>query len=387
MNNKKSAVLITSRFPWPLITGDRIRCFNVLKILSVEYNITLIILEGTENNSNYLHLLKKYTYELVELSPINKLKSTFNALTKLFTVNSLQESYYYRKELKNILKKRKFDLAFFHLTRSMSIFNFISAKKKVLDMCDPTSLTYKNLSLTLSYKNPWKYLSILESLLVKKSEKIAFKIFDLVFLHSKSDATEANLISQKLKISTMGVTNENLEINFKRNFDEKKIFFIGNLDYQPNFFGIDWFFSKVMIFLSKDFSIDIVGDGGTKLKCKYKNEKMRFWGKLLDCRNISKSASIGIAPLFVATGIQNKVLEYILAGMPVYCSRKVQLGLTPALHKYVTALDQNPKNWIKEINNFSYNPLNAKKAAKIVKDHYNWENIGNELLKQINKIN
>ena len=66
---------------------------------------------------------------------------------------------------------------------------------------------------------------------------LALKNFDLIFLHSKNDAARAVLNSPKLKFSTMGVEGNNLGISFKRKTHNSKIFFVGNLDYMPNFLG------------------------------------------------------------------------------------------------------------------------------------------------------
>ena len=39
----KKLIYVTPRFPWPLITGDRIRCYNLLRALLLKKKILKII--------------------------------------------------------------------------------------------------------------------------------------------------------------------------------------------------------------------------------------------------------------------------------------------------------------------------------------------------------
>ena len=45
MNKKKNILFLTPRFPYPLIGGDRIKSFYILKYLSRYANVTLITLK------------------------------------------------------------------------------------------------------------------------------------------------------------------------------------------------------------------------------------------------------------------------------------------------------------------------------------------------------
>ena len=56
---KKKIIIITSRFPFPLEKGDKLRIYHQIKHLSIDYNIHLISLntEGKIDNKN-IHQLK-----------------------------------------------------------------------------------------------------------------------------------------------------------------------------------------------------------------------------------------------------------------------------------------------------------------------------------------
>ena len=74
--NKKDLLFITARTPWPLITGDRIRCYNLLLQLSKKYKVTLVVLEETNEDNNLLDIVD----DLISLKKKTRaLKSAFSA--------------------------------------------------------------------------------------------------------------------------------------------------------------------------------------------------------------------------------------------------------------------------------------------------------------------
>ena len=59
MNKKKNILFLTPRFPYPLIGGDRIKSFYILKYLSRYANVTLITLShGGAPNKEYVQELE-----------------------------------------------------------------------------------------------------------------------------------------------------------------------------------------------------------------------------------------------------------------------------------------------------------------------------------------
>ena len=58
--NKKSILFISSRFPYPLDTGDRLVMFNNIKLVSDEYNVTLFTMYDDDDELNNLDKIKIY---------------------------------------------------------------------------------------------------------------------------------------------------------------------------------------------------------------------------------------------------------------------------------------------------------------------------------------
>jgi glycosyltransferase involved in cell wall biosynthesis len=99
-----------------------------------------------------------------------------------------------------------------------------------------------------------------------------------------------------------------------------RIVFTGVMDYLPNVDGCQWFTRRVFLRLIKDFgdvTFDIVGSNPTpevQELAKYPN--VRVTGFVPDTRTWMREAQIAVAPLRIARGIQNKVLEALAMGLP-----------------------------------------------------------------------
>jgi glycosyltransferase involved in cell wall biosynthesis len=106
-----------------------------------------------------------------------------------------------------------------------------------------------------------------------------------------------------------------------------RIVFTGVMDYMPNIDACQWFTRRVFLRLLKDYgdiTFDIVGSNPTpEVRELERYPNVRVTGSVPDTRIQLREASVAVAPLRIARGIQNKVLEALAMGLPV-------VGTTPA---------------------------------------------------------
>jgi len=108
-----------------------------------------------------------------------------------------------------------------------------------------------------------------------------------------------------------------------------------------------------------------------------------------DIRPYLGTASVVIAPLLVAAGMQNKVLESLAMGMPTVatprCSRT--LGAQDVVH--ILEADE-PQAFAKAIVELLDNPQLAQQMGEagrqFVAEHYTWESAANTLNKLYSRI-
>ena len=97
------------------------------------------------------------------------------------------------------------------------------------------------------------------------------------------------------------------------------IVFIGQMDYQPNVDAVAWFAAEVLPRLP-GATFAIVGRNPTDTVRRLASERVIVTGDVPDVRTWLAAADVVVAPLRIARGIQNKVLEAMATGRPVIAS-------------------------------------------------------------------
>jgi glycosyltransferase involved in cell wall biosynthesis len=113
---------------------------------------------------------------------------------------------------------------------------------------------------------------------------------------------------------------------------QPRVAFCGMMDYAPNHDGMMWFVRSVwpLIRASRaDATLTIVGANPLPALTQLcsGDPSITVTGRVDDVREWLWDAAVGIAPLHVARGVQNKALEAIAAGLPVVITDAVAGGL------------------------------------------------------------
>jgi glycosyltransferase involved in cell wall biosynthesis len=104
------------------------------------------------------------------------------------------------------------------------------------------------------------------------------------------------------------------------------------MNYAPNAAAAEWLVRQVwprVRAARPDATLTIVGAHPTRRLCDLAraDASIEVTGAVPDVRPYLWKASVAAAPLSVARGLQNKVLEAVAAGLPVIASRAVVEGL------------------------------------------------------------
>jgi len=92
--------------------------------------------------------------------------------------------------------------------------------------------------------------------------------------------------------------------------------FTGQMDYQPNVDAVTWFAAEVLPALA-GATFAIVGRNPTAAVRSLASQRVIVTGAVPDPRPWLAAADVAVAPLRIARGIQNKVLEAMATGRPV----------------------------------------------------------------------
>ena len=153
------------------------------------------------------------------------------------------------------------------------------------------------------------------------------------------------------------------------------ILFTGQMDYRPNVDAVCWFARSVLP-LVPGARFVIAGRNPAPEVTALAAENVTVTGGVADMRSWLAAADVVVAPLLIARGIQNKVLEAMAMARPVVASPAAFEGIEaePGRHLLVA---QQPLTFAEHINRLIGDPAWASQLGTAARDHvcrtYRWE--------------
>ena len=110
-----------------------------------------------------------------------------------------------------------------------------------------------------------------------------------------------------------------------------RLIFTGQMDYQPNIAAAERVATRILPLVRQKIpqaSFHVVGRNPTdRLLAMHKQGGVFVWGRVDDVRPWLKGADMAVAPLEIARGVQNKVLEAMAMAMPVVLTGAAATGI------------------------------------------------------------
>jgi glycosyltransferase involved in cell wall biosynthesis len=158
------------------------------------------------------------------------------------------------------------------------------------------------------------------------------------------------------------------------------ILFIGAMDYFPNEDAVLYFYDEIWSYVKKELSTAkffIVGGNPSKKvqSLPDKDPDVVVTGYVHDIRSYLRIADVFVAPLRVARGIQNKVLEAMAAGLPVVARPEAVQGLQ--YHNGCIEVEERSERFAKsllkivKVPNKGYQMV--KDARRFIVENHDWE--------------
>ena len=391
----KKILMISYRFPYPLIDGSRIRIYNIGKILAERYQVDLLAINEGKIAAEDIREMEKIFNKVIPYS-FNPTWFKLNTLKGLFSKNSLQIYYHYFKKVQEWINQHytEYDLIFCVHIRMTKYLRKITNIPKVIDFIDATSINYQE-----AQKNSaglWRFIYPIENKRTLSYELKMLKEFDKVFITSPFDkqylVDNSQNVIDNLIIIPNGVKEELL--TRKNNFKEEKwIVFLGKMNYSPNVDAVIYFANKIFLLIIKiedDLKFIIVGSNPTKEILKLGRRKnIKVTGFVEDPYEYLEKAKIVVAPLRFGAGTQYKILEAMALGKVVVTTSKGARGISGEDGKHFIIVD-NEKEMAKKILDLIDDKLKRDRignnAKKLINSKYRWDIIGEKLYKEVDKV-
>lgn len=390
----KRLLYVTSRFPFPLDKGDKLRAYQQIKFLSEFFEIHLFSISETHVKSQDFEELKKYCKE-IEIVKLNKAMIFFQLLKNVFSSLPFQVAYFnsgkIRRAFSNYSSAQKFDVAYFQLVRTAELSGLNSKQTpKVLDLMDAMSMNMQLRSRREYF--PLNFIFKNEALRLKSYEKRIASNFDRIIAISQRDLK----LMQPDANENAYVISNGIDTHFYRPSDLNArpidLLFVGAMSYVPNEEAVLYIYHKLIPMLSERGlrpQVAIVGHSpGRKLR-QLHSGSFQITGRVADTREYYASAKIFVAPMFYGTGQQNKILEAMAMGVPVVTTSHANdaIGARPGVEIMIA---NSAEQFVEIMSNLMIDEdlrqQLASNARKFVETNFESKVSGNQLVLCLNEL-
>jgi sugar transferase (PEP-CTERM/EpsH1 system associated) len=346
-------LLLTHRMPFPPNKGDKIRSFHILNYLAKRHEVYLACLVDDDSDPRFVTEIKTRVRRFV-FERIHPRTKKPIALFGLLRSCPITVSYFYsptlQRQIDDLIDAVEID-AFVCFSSPMAQYLFRSRHAsgrvrraiRVMDLIDVDSRKWRQFAEHSPIWTSWIYRY--EAKHLAEYERRIAREFDRVLVVSEQ---EKGVFPGSSDTPNLQAMSNGVDLEFFRPVPfgvggtiRPTLVFTGTMNYRPNIEGIKWFVESVLQRVRAavpDVELLIVGSKPTpEVERLGRMPGVVVTGFVEDIREYLKRASVCIAPLKIARGLQNKVLEAMAMGKAVVCTPQAYEGIraTPGSHLMV----------------------------------------------------
>lgn len=366
-----------SRFPYPLLTGDRLRAFHQLRVLSQHHEITLVC-PPPEAEAD-LDRLRPFLSEC-NFVPISAAQRVIGATKGLVRGEPAQVRAFCPPTMAQIigLAASQHELVHLQLSRLGPALGAIRksapGKPVLVDFVDSLAM---NLSRRAEKERGPKRAAIrFEAERLRRYERWLAVRANAAVAISAADCAE-------IGIPETQVVPNGIELPpwvDRPAPTDPVIALTGNMGYFPNVDASVWFVTEIWSGVRAalpNAQLRLVGAAPSReVEALARHDGVTVTGRVESIENELRNASVAIAPMRTGSGMQNKVLEAMAVGTPVVLTPVVAAGLgAPLAGSYAEAV--SPQEFAAAVVGLIQNREDARARARRAYDalalNYRWE--------------
>ncbi|MBC7404380.1 MAG: TIGR03087 family PEP-CTERM/XrtA system glycosyltransferase [Cytophaga sp.] len=337
---KENLLLLVHRIPYPPNKGDKIRSYHLLKHLAKSYTVHLGTFIDDQNDLQYIETVKQWCADSY-FERLNPTIAKLASVTALLVNRPLSLDYYRSAAMQEWVSKTVNQ----HSITKIAVFSSVMAQfvevypktRRVIDFVDIDSDKWLQYAGKKVWPMSWLYQREGRTLLAYE-RKIASTCDASLFVSEAEAGLFKKLAPEsadKISFFNNGVDTDYFspEIEHDNPYSpgDKIIVFTGAMDYWPNVDAVQWFVDEVFPEVRKmhqDALFYIVGSRPSEQVMQLGNlPGVKVTGSVPDVRPYLAHADVSVAPLRIARGIQNKVLEAMAMAKTVVVSPQALEGI------------------------------------------------------------
>lgn len=335
-------LFLAHRIPYPPNKGDKIRSWHVLKHLAERYRVHLACFIDDEEDRQHTSMLRDIC-ESCYFATLSPVRGWSRSVAGLLSGKPLSLAYYsdpgFSDWVQGVCASHHMAAGYVFSSQVADYARQVPglAPRAIMDFVDVDSDKWAQYALTKSWPLRWLYAR--EAKTLAAFERDVAAVFRASLFVSPHEAAlfsaNAPQCADRVKAMLNGVDADYFSPDriYQRPFeaDEQAIVFTGAMDYWPNVDAVTWFVEEALpLVLARVPGARFYVVGGkpsASVRRLESNPAVCVTGSVPDVRPYLAHASAVVAPLRIARGIQNKVLEGMAMARPVIATPEAAEGL------------------------------------------------------------
>jgi sugar transferase (PEP-CTERM/EpsH1 system associated) len=372
-------LFLSHRIPFPPNKGDKIRSLAMITHLAKQHRVHLACFVDDPNDMAYVDHVRHIVGGECLFVPLKPVMKWARAASALITGKPITTAYFgsrtMRRWVNELVKRHPIDRAIVYSTAMAPYIldeSGFNPARVIFDMQDMDSDKWRQYA---SSSNLAKLLGL---------ERLAAAQFGVTTLVSPYEAASFAAIApesaSRIHSLTHGVDLRRYKVDdFASPFSSSEVPLVmtGRMDYRPNYEGAAWFANKVMPHVLRQLPqarFHIVGANPVSQLRALAGPQIVLTGQVDDVRPYVRHAAVAVAPLQMARGIQNKVLEAMAMEKPVVATPQATraLAVTSGVELWIESEPSKFAAAVVAATSSEYSDVVSQNARKYVELNHDW---------------
>ncbi|MBI5751133.1 MAG: TIGR03087 family PEP-CTERM/XrtA system glycosyltransferase [Hydrogenophilales bacterium] len=332
---------LVHRIPYPPNKGDKIRSFHLLTHLAQSYKVHVGAFIDDADDWQYAQALAKLAGGEVKLLPLKPRLATLKSAIGLLSGEPLSIPYYRDRRMQAwvdaMLATKPIARALVYSSSMAQYLMKYHTLNRVIDFVDIDSDKWRQYAEKKPWPMSWVYRR--EARTLFDYERRVTHEFAAAAFVSEAEAALFKQLAPDCASKVFGFSNGVDTDYFSPNqafaspypADERAIVFTGAMDYWANVDAVTWFARDIFPGIKRAHPAAhfyIAGSRPTAdVQALAQESGIHVTGAVPDTRPYIAHAAVAVAPLRIARGIQNKVLEAMAMAKPTVVSEQALEGI------------------------------------------------------------
>ena len=376
-------LFLAQRVPYPPDRGDKITTWRLIERLARSYDVTVAAFSHDEGDVKAVKILEDKGFRMVTRPIGSSAARARRTLWPLASGQPLTLGYYGSRGLAGDIEREiaSCDLAYAYSSSMGAFLRKFPNLPRVMHFAELDSDKWRQYSEREPFPKSWVFAREARTLLSFERE-IAGSFDESVLC----TPLEQRIFEREIPGASSVVIRNGVDLAQLTPRPQEReadaLAFVGVMDYLPNTDGVQWFCDEILPRVHErrpNARLAIVGSKPTdEVLALGEREGVRVTGYVDDPKDELARASVSIAPLRIARGIQNKVLEAMAMGLPVVGTTSATQGVEATAGEHFLLADE-PKPFADRVVELLEAPDRAAQlgaaARTFVEDHYDWERV------------